>query len=208
MEKYLRSAPLLLLALLFAGCVQIRQPYIQTFHYTLEYAPPEFPALQPLPIILQVERFTASPVYETNRIVYRDRDFARDAYAYHRWRTRPANLVQNFLVRDLTHSSLFRAVFADAAINPDYVLEGTVEDFLEWDLQDQWLAVVSMTVSLSAQEGPARQRILFQENFSSRQPAARKEPQAVAEAMSRAMADIAGEIIRTVHAAIAAHKNP
>jgi ABC-type uncharacterized transport system auxiliary subunit len=208
MGKYLRLLPPLLLALFLVGCVQIRQPYIETFHYTLEYAPPELPALKPLPVVIQVDRFISSPVYDTNRMVYRDRDFARDAYAYHRWRTRPANLVQNFLVRDLTRSSLFQAVFADAAINPDYILEGTVDDFLEWNLQDQWLAVVNITVSLSSQEEQGRQRILFQENFSSRQPAARKEPQAIAEAMSRAMAEISGEVIRVVHTAITSHKTP
>jgi ABC-type uncharacterized transport system auxiliary subunit len=201
MEKLL--SPLLLLVLLFAGCVQIRQPYIETFHYTLEYAPLEFPGLQPLPTVLQVERFTASPAYDTNRMVYRDQDFARNTYAYHRWRSRPANLVQDLLVRDLTRSSLFRAVLADTAINPDYVLEGTVEEFLEWNLQEQWLAVLTITVSLSATNGPARQRVLFQENFSSRQPAAAREPQAIAEAMSRAMAEISGDIIRVTHAAIA-----
>jgi ABC-type uncharacterized transport system auxiliary subunit len=203
MKKIFCFQLLLLFFLPSAGCVQIKQPYIESHQYTLEYDSPEFGDLHPLPVILQVERFTASPVYDTNRMVYRDRDFAREEYAYHRWRTRPASLIQNFLVRDLTRSSLFRAVFSDPTFSPDYSLTGKVEEFLEWDQEERWLAVFTLTVSLFSLKGAGGELILFQEVFSSRQPAARKEPRAIAEAMSLAMAEVSGEVIRAIYEAIA-----
>jgi ABC-type uncharacterized transport system auxiliary subunit len=197
---------LLLVSFLLPACVDLKQPYREIVYYTLEYSPPEFPELDPLPAIVRVERFTVAPEYDSERIIYRDEAHARNAYAYHRWRARPGRLTGDFLARDLRRSGLFQAVFTEQSGRwADYALEGSVEEFLEWDQEEQWLAVLSIAVTLLAPpEKNISQRIVFQKTFSARRPAARKHPQAVAEAMSLAMTEISAEVIRAIHAAIPA----
>ncbi|MDA8165790.1 MAG: ABC-type transport auxiliary lipoprotein family protein [Desulfobacteraceae bacterium] len=202
-----KTIPLVLLLLfLLPACINLKQPYREVHYYTLEYPPPRFPDLKPLPVILRVEPFTVSPEYDTDRIVFRNEAYARNTYAYHRWRARPNKLVRDFLARDLRRSGLFLAVFTGENVGQsDYALEGSVEDLLEWDQKAQWLAVLTVDVTLLAsREEDITRRIIFQKTFSARQPAARKDPQAIAAAMSQAMASVSGEIIRAVHAAIAA----
>jgi ABC-type uncharacterized transport system auxiliary subunit len=198
-----RLFSVLLLVFLASGCAPISPPYVETNHYILEYPPPAFPDLAPLPVVLHVDRFTVSPVYDTDRIIYRDQAHTRNAYAYHRWRTRPDSLIRDSFLRDLRHSALFQAVLADAiGRGADFLLAGTVEEILEWNREEEWLAVLTISVNLVAREPNGPQGIIFQQTFSARQPAARKDPQAVVEAMSQAMAELSGEIIRAVHAVI------
>lgn len=199
---------LLLVALLLPACVNIKQPYREVDYYTLEYPPPEFPARPSLPAILQVEHFTTSPEYDSEQIIYRNKVFVRNGYPYQRWRARPGRLVRDFLTRDFRQSGLFKAVFtAPSGRRADYALEGSVEQFLEWDQKKQWLAVLTLNVTLLAprQEDISR-KILFQKTFSSRRPAAQKNPEAVVAAMSQAMAGVSAEVIRAVYAAIALQK--
>jgi cholesterol transport system auxiliary component len=194
-----------LLIVILPACVDLKQPYQEIKYYTMEYPPPELPALAPLPGALRVERFTISPDYAGERIIYRDEAHARNTYAYHRWRARPDKMVRDFLARDFRRSGVFQGVFTDeSGRRADYALEGSVEEFLEWDEKEQWLAVLTVAVTLLAPpETNISERIIFQKTFSARRPAAEKHPQAVAEAMSKAMAEVSAEIIRTVHAAIA-----
>lgn len=194
----------LLAVLLAAGCVRLTQPYVETTFYTLEYPPPVFSDLQPLPVTLRLERFAVSPVYDTDRIIYRDRAHTRNAYAYHRWRTRPGNLVRDLLLRDLTRSNLFQAVVADAIGRSDYILTGIIEEILEWDGEGEFQAVLTVSISLLEGRG-VNDRVLLQRTFSARKPSASRDPHAVVEAMSQAMASISEHIVRDLHAAILVH---
>lgn len=199
---------LILIALLLPGCVNLRQPYREINYLTLEYPPPAFSALSSLPVTLEVEQFTAAPTYDTDQFIYRNEAFVRNAYTYYRWRVRPSRLVGSFLARDFQHSGLFQAIFTQGNGRlADYALEGSVEEFLEWDQKKQWLADLTLKVTLLApQEEDITRRVLFQKTFSARQPAARKEPQVVAAAMSQAMAKVSAEVIRAVYSAIASSR--
>ncbi|MEJ2034344.1 MAG: ABC-type transport auxiliary lipoprotein family protein [Deltaproteobacteria bacterium] len=196
---------LLLVALLLPACINLKQSSQEINYFTLEYPPPEFPGLSPLPVTLQVEHFTSSPDYDSDQIIYRNESYARNAYAYYRWRAKPDRLVRDFLARDFQRSGLFKAIFTEEGGRlSEYALEGSVEEFLEWDEKKQWLAVLTLEVTLLApQEKNISQQIVFQKTFSAREPAASKDPQAVAAAMSQAMAKVSAEIIRAVYAAIA-----
>jgi ABC-type uncharacterized transport system auxiliary subunit len=193
-----------LLLLLIGSCVDTKQPSLEINHYTLEYASPKPGDGPQLPVILEVARFSAAPVYNTREMVYRDRSFKRETYTYHRWRAHPADLVSDYLARDMRQSGLFRAVvLEESKVSPTHVLEGSVDEFFEWDAPEGWKAVLTISVTLiKAKETDTSKRILFQKTFHAVQPCEEKTPKALAEAMSQSMSRVSEEVIKTVYASI------
>ena len=192
---------LILAAALTAGCGGIGGPPPQIDYYALEYDPPARAAQKPLPVVLRVGRFGISPLYDDRRMVYRTAEFRRDAYVYHRWWANPAEMVPHFLARDLEATGLFKGVFVfDPHLPATHVLEGNVEAFYEEDRPEAWWAVLSLRISLlSADEPDASRRVLFQASYAQRQPSDRKTPEALAAAMSRAMARASESILADVY---------
>ena len=190
------------------GCVTLKQPNMKIEHYTLEYdalLPVTNTNLNPVPAALKVERFSIAPVYNTSRIVYRDQEFKRSSYFYHKWKSNPADLVSYFLARDIRESGLFTAVnVPDSKITHTHIVEGLVDEFLEWDSKDKWEAVLSMNVTLlDAVTSDISKRVIFQQKFSSRKTCKEKHPKALAQAMSQAMAEVSENICLTIHKALA-----
>jgi cholesterol transport system auxiliary component len=200
----------LLLLLSMTSCASIKQPSLKIDHYTLEYGPPKPGDLPQLPVILKVERFSISPLYDTRQIVYRDRSFKRETYTYHRWRAHPTDLVTDYLARDMRHSGLFRAVLEEGSkVSPAYILEGSLDEFFEWDSAEGWKAVLTVTATLiKARETDAAKKILFQRTFHAIQPCQEKTPKALAEAMSEAMSRLSGEVIRAVYEQLSVVNRP
>jgi cholesterol transport system auxiliary component len=187
-----------------SSCASLSQPSPKIEYLTLEYEPPRATGAGPLPWVIKVERFSAAPFHNSTQILYRDRSYRRSAYTHDRWRSTPADLVTHFLARDLKHSGLFKAVLPhDTAQASSHVLEGSVDEFLEWDLEDSWEAVLAFTVTLmAAQEPDVSRRVLFQKTYRGKRPCTQKNPRGLAEAMSGAMADLSAAVIRDVHAAL------
>lgn len=185
--------------LLLSGCVGIKGSAVTFDYYTLEYdAPMTGNASMPgaLPVVLRLERFTAAPEYETDRMIYRDSSNKRSAYYYHKWRSVPADLVTFFLKRDLAESGMFAAVLPpERGAGHTHVLDGTVEEFLEWDSETSWEAVITVNiVLLDPFETDATKRVLLQKRFSAREKCEARQPPFVARAMSKAMAQLSREI--------------
>ncbi len=190
------------------GCVTLKQPNMKVEHYTLEYEallPVTNTDLHPVQAALKVERFSIAPAYNTSRIVYRDQEFKRSSYFYHKWKSNPADLVSYFLTRDIRESGLFSAVnVPDSKITHTHIVEGLIDEFLEWDSKDKWEAVLSMNVTLlDAGTSDLSKRVIFQQKFSSRKTCKEKHPKALAQAMSQAMAELSENICLTIHKALA-----
>jgi len=187
------------------ACLFPRQPANKISHYTLEYDPPQQAAgLQPLAYTLSVQPFTVAAVYNTRRIVYRDASFKREEYVYHAWRASPGELVADFLRRDLQQAGLFQAVLPyGSSAGGRYLLEGSVDQFLESEMRDLWEAALTLTITLL--DGAAvdsSKRILFQKTYSSRTACEHKNPQSFVAAMSRAMAGLSAAVSRDVYDAL------
>lgn len=187
------------------GCAMFGSSSSKTDYYTLEYAPPKLAALNALPFIIKIERFYASPLYSSEKISYRKNDFQTDDYNYNRWETNPANLIAYFLFRDIKQSGLFRGVFShDTGFAATHSISGTVDEFFEDDRGKAWEAVLSLDIVLMAENEPdINKRILFQKKYSAKKECAKKNPKALAEAMSRAMSELSGQIISDVHKSLA-----
>jgi len=189
------------IATLLGACLNLKQPSNKIEFYTLEYDPPQLSDHKPLPCAIRLEPFTVAPEYNSDRIIYRDKSFKRDSYVYHRWHANPGNLVTSFLGRDMKNSGLFKAVLPyDTRLPSSYLLEGSVNEFLEWDAEEKWEAVLTLSITLMAGNEPdVNQRILFQKNYHAREPCKQKNPRALADAMSQAMSMISREIIETLY---------
>jgi ABC-type uncharacterized transport system auxiliary subunit len=197
----------LVLVLVCVSCASLSRPSPKIEHYSLEYAPPSLERA-PLPLVIRVERFSAAPLYDSRQIVYREKPFSRDAYVYHRWRSAPADLFTYFLARDLKASGLFSGVLPhDSRQSAAFSLEGSVDEFLESDLEDAWEAVLSFSVTLcAAREPDVSKRILFQKSYQATKPCKLKNPRALAEAMSQAMSDLSAEVLRDVYQSLSSRR--
>lgn len=189
------------LSLLFCACLSLKQPRNKIEFYTLEYHPPQLADLKPLPSVIRLERFSVAPTYNTNRIIYRDQSFKRDAYAYYKWRANPGDLVTHFLNRDIRNSGLFKAVLPyDSRSASSHMLEGTVDEFFEWDTEENWKAVLSISITLMADTEPdISKRIIFQKSYRATKACEQKHPRALAKSMSQAMEEISGKIIKDIY---------
>jgi len=170
----------------------------------LEYTSPEMKDLKPLPVSLKVDRFSVAPAYNTTRIIFRDGSFKRDEYFYHKWRANPGDMVTYFLSRDIRNSGLFKAVLPQGSEFPfSCVLEGSVDEFVEWDSPEGWYGVLAVTVTLMAANEPdVTKRILFQKTYRAEKPLTEKNPQGLTQALSLAMADISKNIIMDIYSVL------
>jgi ABC-type uncharacterized transport system auxiliary subunit len=190
------------LVLLLVGCIgPARNPVHKIDYYTLEYAAPVADSRATLPVILGVQRFQTAPEYRGNQIVYRDRHYNRNAYAYHKWRAHPGELVSFFLARDLQSSGRFRAVFSpEQNQTATHLIEGAVEEFFEYDDDQAWRAMLSVSITLLKENEPnITRRVVFQKQYRLSKPCQRKNPQALAAAMSQAMAELSPMILNDVY---------
>ena len=186
---------------LVAGCFGPGHPDRKINYYALEYAVPEDSELKPLPYIIQVDRFQATPLFGSDKIVYRESEYRMDAYHYHKWRAAPADLVTCFLARDLRQSSLFQAVFTvDTGYSSTHAIEGSVDEFFEQDGENVWTAVISTSVTLIDKNEPdISKSVLFQKKYRETETLRQKNPTGLAEAMSTAMSRLSDTIVKDVY---------
>lgn len=195
---------LLILLLVCSSCANRQTSEPQTTYYTLEYEPPVFADLPVLPTTLRVASFESAPSFDTDQMVYKTGRFTLATYHYQAWTAKPAVMIQYFLERDLQRSGLLNAVLTDASrFRPDYLLSGSVEKFLEVDEGDHWNAELSLSIILQRMpQGGGMAKILGQRHYSGQKVCSKKNPQAVAEAMSQVMADLSKQIQQDLYSVI------
>jgi len=101
----------------------------------------------------------------------------------------------------MRQSGLFKAVVTRNNRFPHaYVLGGSVDEFLESDMQAGCQADLSLDIVLmSEHETDVSKKIVFQKAYHIRKPCRQKNPPALAEAMSTAMAEASAQIIDEVY---------
>jgi cholesterol transport system auxiliary component len=155
-------------------------------------------------VVLQIDRFTAAPLYDTERLVYQPGPYKWDVYNYHRWQSDPAELVTYYLARDLRASGRFAAVLTETGrLSATHFMTGTVDEILENDTTNGWQAVIGITVTLSkAGQNQADKAIIFQKSYRRIELSASRSPSAVVAAMSTAMAAVSEVVFADVYAAL------
>lgn len=182
-----------------SGCSLTRErPAVR--YYSLSLALPE-PPPGGGKLSLVVRPFTARNPYDQNYIVYRQSPYQVDFYNYHRWAATPAQQVTDWTRRYLRHSGVFATVFPTADANADLALGGVVRQFEEIDQEHAWEAALSVDFWLT--RGDQRTPLWFQSYTATRQ-AARRNPAAIAEAMSRNLETILRQLTADLAPVVAA----
>ena len=189
------------LALILSACLDLKQPSNKIDYYSLEYEPPRQSAPQSVAGAIKVEQFSVAPIYNTHKIIYRERSYQRAAYTYHKWRANPGETVTFFLARDMQQSQLFTAVLTRRSKFPyAYILEGSVDEFLESDSANGCQAVLALSIVLMAEKEPdTNKKIRFQKTYQTSKPCEKANPGTLAKAMSQAMSEISEKIINDVY---------
>ncbi|MGD8369633.1 MAG: ABC-type transport auxiliary lipoprotein family protein [Desulfobacterales bacterium] len=191
------------------SCVGTKGPPLESDVYSLEYPGPETAAaVESLPVVIRVDAFDAPIFLGTDRMAYREKPYVVDTYRYHRWQAPPAQLVAWHLERDLRSVGFCKAVIgSDSLLQATHVLEGTVDEFFENDAQTGWEAVLSVSLTLSANRtASSGRRILMQRRYSARHPCRYRNPLSLAEAMSLAMADVSARALTDIYEQLAAER--
>lgn len=209
MNKYLKISLFLIIQFVLIGaCLSLKQASPKIEYYTLDYAPTRMIGFSELPLAVKVGRFTAAPLYNTNRIIYQDQVFKRDAYIYHRWRVQPKDMLTHLLTRDFRSSGLFKAVLScDNHLSSSYILDGNVDEFLEIDTEKKWEAILTISVMLIQEDNPDNGiNLLFQKIYQNKTTCSHKNPTALAEAMSLNMSVISREMIKDIYDHLKEHE--
>ncbi|MCX5659950.1 MAG: ABC-type transport auxiliary lipoprotein family protein [Planctomycetota bacterium] len=179
------------LAAPFAGCAA---PPDERF-YDLNVKVP--PAKAAIPLTLAVKGFAASGECASERMAYRKGDVEIAFYRYQRWTRPPAEMVRDAFVTGLRGSSSFQNVWelghpGDA----DWVLGGRLRRFEEVDSANTWEARLSLDLFVTdARSG----KLVYSRAFERSAPAERRNPEAVAAAMSKLL----GEVVEAVRGDLA-----
>jgi cholesterol transport system auxiliary component len=157
-----------------------------------------------IPVVLSIENFRSSPPFHTNRIIYSRDDFSQSRYYYHQWVNPPDEMIPPLLARDFMASNYFRAVILSGHIATGFQMFGTVDKFYEKDTDDQWYAVVGVTITLVDRHiSDSADPIRFQASYEKTCPMARKNPESLARAMSQGLSEISAAIIQDIYANLA-----
>lgn len=159
-------------------------------YYKLATPTLEQPA-QTSALVLVVEDFTASPVYDDMRIIYRQNAYTLDYYHYHRWSAPPSVLVTDALRAGLDRSGRYKGILSSFSPTADAILTGRVIAFEEVDETSAWFAHAEVAVEIrSTLDGS----LLWSSQLEARQKLAKRNPEGLAQAMTQAMADINTQI--------------
>jgi ABC-type uncharacterized transport system auxiliary subunit len=191
---------LLIILLLWCGC---GKPPMLVQKYLLDYPAPVVQKAAPLDDSLKVEPFAVAQAFNTTAMVYRTSPYKAENYNYSRWRVNPGYLVADYLTRDLRDSRLFKAVLSgDSPSKARFSLEGGVQEIQELDQGAVWQASLALSLTLvDTSENEITKRVLFQKNYQATETMTEKTPAGLAQAMSRALAQLSPQIITDVYRA-------
>ena len=201
-----RFFPVLLASLVLCGC-SLTQPKQEVQYYALTLPTRTSSPASPAPITasLVVRPFSAQPPYHRARMVYRSSPYEFDFYHYHRWVTKPADMLTTLTRRTLQQSGLFTTVYPTPDAQADLRLGGVVRQCEEVDQAQSWQAVLSIEVWLSRAREPAP---FWFRSYSATRQAAKRNPAAVAEAMSRNVEDILARLTKDLERELASTSVP
>jgi len=199
-QKFLIITLTLLFIGLFCNCsMQNKRPQ-PIEYYTLDYEKPDIELQPTLPITLSLENFRTAPPYNTNRIIYSKNKFSQNKYYYHQWMTTPDKMITQLLARDLIASNRFSAIMVSTNALTSHQLTGTIDEFYEQDADNQWNAVLSVTVTLiNRNEIDETKCVCFQKNYKKIHPLDQNNPKGLAQALGMAMSEISCLIISDIY---------
>lgn len=204
MKTLIKYLFMISLVLSLAACSFGAKPAVMVEQYALEYPPPSVQSLSPTDAVIRLERFSVAQIFNHVKMVYRQKPTHYNDYAYHRWRANPGDMVGDNLLRDLRSAGIFKSVFSwrDAGNTP-FLLKGGVGEFYESDEGDGRKAILSVHIILiDTTSRELIKQIIFQKNYRCEEPVTEKTVQGFAQAMSRAVERLSGQVITDIRETI------
>jgi ABC-type uncharacterized transport system auxiliary subunit len=187
-----------------AGCLGPTGSAPPVRQYVLEYPSPRLADGAGVEEAIKVAHFTAARILAGPAMLIRQRPFRLEAYHEHRWRVAPAEMVEDLLRRDLRRAGVFRAVLSPRdAEESRFILEGSVEEFLEAEEGAGRKALLGATFTLlDLSRREVSGRVVFQKTYRTQALLKTEGASGLAEAMSRAMAELSAQVIADIGAAV------
>jgi len=138
-------------------------------------------------------------------MVYRSSPYEFDFYHYHRWVTKPADMLTTLTRQTLQQSGLFTTVYPTPDAQADLRLGGVVRQYEEVDQAQSWQAVLSIEVWLSRSQEPS---LFWFQSYSATRQATKRNPAAVAEAMSQNLQDILERLTHDLASVLSTQTQP
>jgi len=185
-----RSACILSVALLLAGCVNLAQEAPEKTRYVLDAQRPG--AGQPLDAgRVRVGRFRVGSAFERKGLVYRTSDTTFESDFYHEFYSPPGLLVRQLAGAWISDSAVFTSVLGSSdPVASDWLLEGRVNNLFA-DLRDPDDAKAIMEVELFLLDAMSVDRdVVFRKRYRRAVPAPNPEPAALVDAWSEALTKI------------------
>jgi ABC-type uncharacterized transport system auxiliary subunit len=184
------------------------KPAVMVEQYALEYPPPSVQSLSPMDELIRIERFSVAQIFNHVKMVYRQKPTHYNDYAYHRWRANPGDMVGDSLLRDLRAAGIFKSVFSWRDMeNIPFILKGGVGEFYESDEKDGRKAILSVHITvIDTKSRELTKQVIFQKNYCYAEPIAEKTVQGFAQAMSRAVEKLSGQVITDIYTAVKSRK--
>lgn len=139
--------------------------------------------------VLAIDGFEGAPALETDRLLIEESPYRVDSYPYHRWTAPPRRLIAEACGTYLEGTGLFRRV-THSGITADWRLRGFVRHFGQVVRDGRWWGHVALGFELVATK---TRRVVWSGEFERSLPAKRRHPEAVVEALSRALGEILEE---------------
>ncbi|MCX5804775.1 MAG: ABC-type transport auxiliary lipoprotein family protein [Proteobacteria bacterium] len=197
---------LLLFVLIIAGCFSRSKPAYTIDRYMFEYTPPAIGGLIALAESIKVELFFVNQSFNTRSMVYKPHPFKFMTYNYSQWRVNPADMVTDYLLRDLRNTNIFQAVFSHHDIEKTrFIIEGQIEDFLETADKNDVNAILSVNITLlDTYRKEINKRIVFQKQYKFQEKIREHAPEEFAKGMSINMSRLSEQLVKDFHKAIMA----
>ncbi len=194
---------LILLLLLIPACTPGRSPGRAFENYTLEYTAPVFNNLPQLNEFVRVERFSAAQAFNSTAMLYRSGPSVLNAYAYHRWKATPPDIVTDLILRDLKRGGLFKAVFSEYdEADARFALQGRVEEFLEIEEKGSRKACLALDITLlDRSQRDSAKAVVFQKGYRALEPLEAASPGSFARGMGRAMEQLSRQMVSDIYGA-------
>ncbi len=185
------------------GC-SLSQPSPEVHHYVLTLNLPAA-ASGTTHATLVVRPLSAYDPYNQERLVYRHSLYQMDFYNYHRWAASPSEQITDWTRKYLRSAALFSDVYPTGQGNADFMLDGRIRQLDEVDHDDGWEAVLNIDFWLTR---PDRSTPLWFRSYTVTQPTAKRNPAAVAEAMSHGLETILNQLVSDLAPVVAARSTP
>jgi ABC-type uncharacterized transport system auxiliary subunit len=199
-----KSLTILFAVFLISGCMPGWKTTPMIEYYTLEYPVLRFENLSKIDSGIRIEKFHVSKEFQGNEMVYRPKPYVRGSYHYHRWNSKPADMLTESISRDIGNAKIFGTVLSyENSGEARFLLEGRVEEFMEIDEGEKSQASFVIHVTFSdLSEKSQKSRIILEKSYTLLEPFGQdRHAQELAKAMSAAVEKFSRELMLDIYKA-------